>query len=134
MAFKEHSLPRLFHPVAGTAGQQGDKPIAPNDRNSILTDILHSFKDAPVKGKKQCRLLPQELHIQGKGIIHLVKGIDGGKMRRLTNFISEGFIWSVGITRPKPGKERIAALYITLTLAASVLVAVAMFLLLLQRL
>lgn len=55
-------------------------------------------------------------------------------MRRLANFISEGFIWSVGITRPKPGKERIAALYITLTLGTSVLVAVAMFLLLLQRL
>lgn len=67
------------------------------------------------------------------GFILLRESMEG-KMRRLTNFISEGFIWSVGITRPKPGKERVAALYITLTLAASVLVAVAMFLLLLQRL
>lgn len=55
-------------------------------------------------------------------------------MRRLTDLISESFIWGVGITRPKPGKERVAAIYITATLAASVLVAVAMFLLLLQRL
>lgn len=55
-------------------------------------------------------------------------------MRRLTDLVSESFIWSVGITRPKPGKERVAALYITATLAASVLAAVGMFLLLLQKL
>jgi hypothetical protein len=55
-------------------------------------------------------------------------------MRRLTELISESFIWSVGITRPKPGKERVAALYITATLAASVLIAVAIFLVLLERL
>jgi len=55
-------------------------------------------------------------------------------MRRLTDLVSESFIWSVGITRPKPGKERAAALYITITLAASILVAAAMFVILLHRL
>jgi hypothetical protein len=55
-------------------------------------------------------------------------------MRRLTDFISESFIWSVGITRPRPGQERAAAIYITATLVASVLVALAMFLVLLHRL
>jgi hypothetical protein len=55
-------------------------------------------------------------------------------MRKLTDLISESFIWSVGITRPKPGQERLAALYITATLAASILAAMAMFLLVLHRL
>jgi hypothetical protein len=34
-------------------------------------------------------------------------------MRRLTEAISESFIWGVGITRPKAGQEHRAALYIT---------------------
>jgi len=54
-------------------------------------------------------------------------------MRKLTDLVSEGFIWGVGITRPKPGKERVAAIYITTTLIGSVLGAVAMFLFLLHR-
>lgn len=55
-------------------------------------------------------------------------------MRRLTEFVSEGFIWSVGITRPKPGKERAAALFITGTLVACLLVAGGIFLFLLNHL
>jgi hypothetical protein len=55
-------------------------------------------------------------------------------MKRLTEYVSEGFIWSVGITRPRPGQERRAAIYITLTLIASLLGAVAMFVFLLGRL
>jgi hypothetical protein len=57
----------------------------------------------------------------------------GGAMRRLTDLISEGFIWGVGITRPKPGQARVAALYITVTLIASILAAFAMFVFLLHR-
>ncbi|RZU40106.1 hypothetical protein [Edaphobacter modestus] len=53
-------------------------------------------------------------------------------MRRLTDLVSESFIWSVGITRPRPGQERVAALYITLTLIASLLAAAGIFLLLLH--
>ncbi|WP_157466802.1 hypothetical protein [Edaphobacter aggregans] len=55
-------------------------------------------------------------------------------MKRLTDFVSEGFIWGVGITRPRPGQERVAALYITATLAAAVLGAVAAFMFVLGRL
>ena len=44
-------------------------------------------------------------------------------MRSFTDVVSEGFIWAVGITRPKPGKERTAAVYITLMLAGSILAA-----------
>jgi hypothetical protein len=55
-------------------------------------------------------------------------------MKKLTDLVSEGFIWSVGITRPRPGQERRAAIYITTTLAVSVLAAVAMFFFLLGRL
>jgi len=40
-------------------------------------------------------------------------------MRRLTEVVSESFIWGVGITHPKPGQERRAALYITATLGRS---------------
>jgi len=55
-------------------------------------------------------------------------------MRSLTEVVSESFIWSVGITRPSPGQERRAALYITATLAAAVMAAVGAFLFLLHRL
>lgn len=55
-------------------------------------------------------------------------------MKRLTDLVSEGFIWSVGITRPRPGKERLAAIYITATLAGSILAAIGMFVFLLGRL
>ena len=48
-------------------------------------------------------------------------------MRTISNLVSEGFIWSVGITRPKPGKERQAALFITATLTGAILAVVALF-------
>ncbi len=54
-------------------------------------------------------------------------------MKRLTEFVSEGFIWGVGITRPRPEHERTAAIYITATLAGSLLLAVGMFVLLLKH-
>lgn len=55
-------------------------------------------------------------------------------MRSLTNVVSESFIWGVGITRPKPGQERRAAIYITATLAGTVIAAAGVFLLLLGKL
>ncbi len=55
-------------------------------------------------------------------------------MRSLSNLISEGFIWGVGITRPKPGNERRAALYITGLLVGTVAGIVALFLLVVTRL
>ena len=48
-------------------------------------------------------------------------------MRTISNLVSEGFIWSVGITRPKPGRERQAALFITGTLAGTLLGVVGLF-------
>jgi hypothetical protein len=42
-------------------------------------------------------------------------------MRSITELISDSFIWGVGITRPKPGKERQAAMFITAMLAGVVL-------------
>jgi hypothetical protein len=54
-------------------------------------------------------------------------------MKRLADFVSEGFIWGVGITRPRPGHERTAAIYITATLAGSLLLAAGMFLVLLRH-
>lgn len=54
-------------------------------------------------------------------------------MKKLTDLVSEGFIWGVGITRPRPGEERRAAIYITATLAGSILAAVGMFVFLLSR-
>jgi hypothetical protein len=54
-------------------------------------------------------------------------------MGRISNAVSEVFIQGVGITRPKPGDERRAALYITTLLALTVIGAFAMFLLLLHR-
>lgn len=55
-------------------------------------------------------------------------------MRRLIDVISGSFIWGVGITPPKPGQERRAALYITATLIGSVLAAAGAFVFLLGRL
>jgi len=54
-------------------------------------------------------------------------------MKSLIELVSESFIWGVGITRPKPGNEGRAALYITAILAASVAVVAAVFLFLLGR-
>lgn len=54
-------------------------------------------------------------------------------MKSLIELVSESFIWGVGITRPKPGREGRAALYITAILAASVAVVAAVFLFLLGR-
>lgn len=54
-------------------------------------------------------------------------------MKTISNLISEGFIWGVGITRPRPGQERRAAMYITGTLLGTVALVGGMFLLLLDR-
>jgi hypothetical protein len=54
-------------------------------------------------------------------------------MKHLTEYVSESFIWGIGITRPRPGQERRAAIFITATLAASVLAAAGMFVFLLSR-
>jgi hypothetical protein len=54
-------------------------------------------------------------------------------MGKISNFVSEVFIQGVGITRPKPGHEHRAALYITSLLALTVAGAFAMFFLLLHR-
>jgi hypothetical protein len=51
-------------------------------------------------------------------------------MRSVTSLLSEAFIWGVGITRPKPGKETLAGYYITAMLAGTVLLVLAVFLLL----
>ena len=77
-------------------------------------------------------LSQQELHIGNRRQAHA--GLWRREMKRLTDLVSEGFIWGVGITRPRPGQERMAALYITATLIASVIGAVGAFLFLLGRL
>jgi hypothetical protein len=48
-------------------------------------------------------------------------------MRRVTEAISEGFIWGVGITRPKAGQERRAGLFITAMLIGTVAVILGLF-------
>lgn len=53
-------------------------------------------------------------------------------MRSIAEIVSEVFIWGVGITRPKPGRERTAALFITLTLVGTVVAVVLAFLLLVR--
>jgi hypothetical protein len=55
-------------------------------------------------------------------------------MRSIADIVSELFIWGVGITRPKPGKEQTAALFITLTLVGTVLAVVLAFLVLVRML
>ena len=54
-------------------------------------------------------------------------------MRGLTDVVSESFIWGVGITHPKPGQERRAALYITATLAGTIAAVIGAFFFLLGR-
>jgi hypothetical protein len=55
-------------------------------------------------------------------------------MRKLTELVSEGFIWGVGITRPAPGQEKRAALFITTTLFGSILAVIGLFVFLLHTL
>jgi hypothetical protein len=52
------------------------------------------------------------------------------EMKNVAALVSESFIWAVGITRPRPGQERVAALYITLMLAGILVFAVCIFFLL----
>jgi len=54
-------------------------------------------------------------------------------MGRISNAVSEVFIQGVGITRPKPGQEHRAALFITSLLALTVAGGFATFFLLLHR-
>ena len=42
-------------------------------------------------------------------------------MKRLTDLITEGFVWGVGITEPKPNQWRRAGIYITTLLLAALL-------------
>lgn len=58
--------------------------------------------------------------------------IAGENVRSIPEIVSEVFIWGVGITRPKPGKERAAALFITLTLVGTLVAVVLAFLLLVK--
>jgi hypothetical protein len=54
-------------------------------------------------------------------------------MKSLVDFVSESFIWGVGITRPKESQKRVAAYYITGTLVAVILGIVGLFFLLATR-
>ena len=54
-------------------------------------------------------------------------------MKTLSDLISEGFIWGVGITRPQPKNERRAALYITCMLVGTVASIAALFLFVMSR-
>jgi len=48
-------------------------------------------------------------------------------MRSIAEMISEGFIWGIGITRPRPGRERVAAYYITGILVLTLVVLCTLF-------
>ena len=49
-------------------------------------------------------------------------------MGKFTEWVSESFIWGVGVTRPKPGHERFAARYITGLLLGAIAFLAAIFL------
>ncbi len=55
-------------------------------------------------------------------------------MNHLIDAISESFIWGVGITRPEQSKKNGAALYITVILVGTVVLTVATFLFLVDKL
>lgn len=54
-------------------------------------------------------------------------------MRNLSEMVSEGFIQGVGITRPRQGKELMAARYITGLIALTVVGALGFFFLVLSH-
>jgi hypothetical protein len=54
-------------------------------------------------------------------------------MRNLIDFVSESFIWGVGITRPHPTQRRRAAIYITGILLGTFMTAIAFFFFLVGR-
>ncbi len=63
---------------------------------------------------------------------HLQVGCEEEAMKSIPDMVSEVFIWGVGITRPKPGMEGTAALFITFTLAGTLVAVVLAFLLLVR--
>ena len=48
-------------------------------------------------------------------------------MKSVTDLVSQAFIWGVGITKPRPGKENLAAAYITAMLVGTALFVAAGF-------
>lgn len=54
-------------------------------------------------------------------------------MKNLSDVVSEGFIQGVGITRPRQGKERTAARYITGLMVLTILGALGFFFLILPH-
>lgn len=54
-------------------------------------------------------------------------------MKNLSELVSEGFIQGVGITRPRAGKERNAARYITGLIALTIVGALSFFFLVLSH-
>ena len=51
-------------------------------------------------------------------------------MKRVTDFVTDLFVWGVGITKPKPGQQRQAGIYITALLLLCLLAIAAVFFLL----
>jgi hypothetical protein len=68
----------------------------------------------------------------GRERAHILVDGKGQTVKSIADMVSEVFIWGVGITRPKPGRERTAALFITFTLVGTLVAVVLAFLLLVR--
>ncbi len=60
-------------------------------------------------------------------ILELHGNTRGNKVKRLTDLITDGFVWGVGITQPKPTQQRRAGIYITAILIAALFGVAAFF-------
>jgi hypothetical protein len=68
------------------------------------------------------RVLPLlELHRNTRG------NTGGNTVKRLTDLITDGFVWRVGITLPKPAQQRRAGIYITAISIAALFAVAALF-------
>ena len=125
MAFENDVLPRLpaSREFILRRGEQWNEMLSANNG------------DAPLRVGWHLRVrFSQHLHI-GSDVCPLQWMWIGREyvMKSLTDMVSESFIWGVGITRPKPGQEHIAAYYITGILVATIAGVAGLFLFALSR-
>src|SRR5689334_21070629 len=89
-------------PVPATAGQD------PGCGSPECGRPNSCFKSTPPNCRKICILRDP-----GGDILRTQLDLREVAMGKFTEWVSESFIWGVGVTRPKPGSERFAARYIT---------------------
>lgn len=119
MALQKQIPPGLDSPPHAVslvgARQQGHHVPSAENGDPVLIGVRHGELPFTRVARRDHRKICIEIGQAGDKL-----EVEERAMRKLTDLVSEGFIWSVGITRPRVGQERLAAIYITAILLLSI--------------